>query len=218
VGLILVVIYSVFQYRGLAIVTIGSLLVAAILVYLTISVLSWRQGYRLSLAGVAGLIVAIGITADSFIVYFERVRDELRDGRGLDSAVDHGWKRALRTIIVSDGVSILAAVTLFALTVGNVRGFAYTLGLTTLIDLAVVALFTHPMLQILARTRFFASQSKWSGFDSQALGTNKYTGRGTFRVADRVNESKVAKASKEAAKRQALADRKSASAADKKDQ
>jgi preprotein translocase subunit SecD len=218
VGLILVVIYSVFQYRGLAIVTIGSLVVAAILVYLTISVLSWRQGYRLSLAGVAGLIVAIGITADSFIVYFERVRDELRDGRGLDSAVDQGWKRALRTIIVSDGVSILAAVTLFALTVGNVRGFAYTLGLTTLIDLAVVALFTHPMLQILARTNFFASRSKWSGFDSQSLGNNKYTGRGTFRVSDSINETKAAKASKEAAKRQALADRKSAPAADKKDQ
>lgn len=217
VGLILVVIYSVFQYRGLAIVTIGSLVIAAILVYLAICVLSWRQGYRLSLAGVAGLIVAIGITADSFIVYFERVRDELRDGRGLDSAVDHGWKRALRTIIVSDGVSILAAVTLFALTVGNVRGFAYTLGLTTLIDLAVVALFTHPMLQILARTRFFASQSKWSGFDSESLGANKYTGRGTFRVSDRVNESKAAKASKEASKRQALADRKS-TAAEKKDQ
>jgi preprotein translocase subunit SecD len=217
VGLILVVIYSVFQYRGLAIVTIGSLIIAAILVYLAICVLSWRQGYRLSLAGVAGLIVAIGITADSFIVYFERVRDELRDGRGLDSAVDHGWKRALRTIIVSDGVSILAAVTLFALTVGNVRGFAYTLGLTTLIDLAVVALFTHPMLQILARTRFFASQSKWSGFDSESLGANKYTGRGTFRVSDRVNESKAAKASKEASKRQALADRKS-TAAEKKDQ
>lgn len=217
VGLILVVIYSLFQYRGLAIVTIGSLVIAAILVYLAICVLSWRQGYRLSLAGVAGLIVAIGITADSFIVYFERVRDELRDGRGLDSAVDHGWKRALRTIIVSDGVSILAAVTLFALTVGNVRGFAYTLGLTTLIDLAVVALFTHPMLQILARTRFFASQSKWSGFDSESLGANKYTGRGTFRVSDRVNESKAAKASKEASKRQALADRKS-TAAEKKDQ
>ena len=218
VGLILVVIYSMFQYRGLAIVTIGSLVVAAILVYLAICVLSWRQGYRLSLAGVAGLIVAIGITADSFIVYFERVRDELRDGRGLDSAVDHGWKRALRTIIVSDGVSILAAVTLFALTVGNVRGFAYTLGLTTLIDLAVVALFTHPMLQILARTRFFSSQSKWSGFDSQSLGANKYKGRGTFRVSDRVNESKAAKASKEATKRQALADRKSTAAAEKKDQ
>ena len=218
VGLILVVIYSVFQYRGLAIVTIGSLVVAAVLVYLAICVLSWRQGYRLSLAGVAGLIVAIGITADSFIVYFERVRDELRDGRGLDSAVDHGWKRALRTIIVSDGVSILAAVTLFALTVGNVRGFAYTLGLTTLIDLAVVALFTHPMLQILARTRFFSSQSKWSGFDSESLGANKYTGRGTFRVSDRVNDAKAAKASKEATKRQALADRKTTAAADKKDQ
>lgn len=208
VGLLLVILYSVGQYRGLAIVTIGSLIVAAILVYLIISVLSWRQGYRLSLAGVAGLIVAIGITADSFIVYFERVRDEMRDGRGLDGAIEHGWKRALRTIIVSDAVSILAAVVLFVLTVGNVRGFAYTLGLTTLVDLIVVALFTHPMLQLLGRTEFFSSGHRWSGFDSKALGITSYVGRGKFRAADNVPASKVAQASKEAAKRQTLAERK----------
>lgn len=208
VGLLLVILYSVLQYRGLAIVTIGSLVIAAILVYLLISLLSWRQGYRLSLSGVAGLIVAIGITADSFIVYFERVRDELRDGRPLGGAVESGWKRALRTIVVSDGVSILAAVVLFALTVGNVRGFAYTLGLTTLIDLAVVALFTHPMLQLLARTEFFSSGHKWSGFDAENLGIAGYTGRGTFRVSDRVKGTKAAQASKEAQKRQTIAERK----------
>ena len=141
IGLLLVIIYSFFQYRGLALVTVGSLVVAAVITYLMIALLSWRQGYHLSLSGVAGLIVAIGITADSFIVYFERVRDELRDGRSLGASVESGWKRAIRTILVSDGVSLLAAVVLYALTVGNVRGFAFTLGLTTLIDLAVVALF-----------------------------------------------------------------------------
>jgi len=218
IGLILVIIYSFFQYRALAIVTVGSLVVAAIITYLMIALLSWRQGYHLSLSGVAGLIVAIGITADSFIVYFERVRDELRDGRSLGASVESGWKRAIRTILVSDGVSLLAAVVLYALTVGNVRGFAYTLGLTTLIDLAVVILFTHPMLELLAKTRFFSSGHPWSGFDSKALGAMSYTGRGSFRVSAAVPAGKAAKASKEAAKRQTLAERKAAenAAADSK--
>ena len=210
IGLILVVIYSVFQYRGLAIVTIGSLVVAAALVYLVIAFLSWRIDYRLSLAGVAGLIVAIGITADSFIVYFERVRDELRDGRPLSAAVDAGWKRAYRTILVSDGVSMLAAVVLYLLTVGNVKGFAFTLGLTTIIDLAVVVLFTHPVLQLLAQTKFFSSGHKWSGFDSKALGGSVYRGRMKFAASSSVSESKLAKANKEASKRQTLAERKAA--------
>lgn len=210
IGLLLVIIYSFFQYRGLALVTVGSLVVAAILTYLVVSLLSWRQGYHLSLSGVAGLIVAIGITADSFIVYFERVRDELRDGRNLGSAVESAWKRALRTILVSDGVSLLAAVVLFSLTVGNVRGFAFTLGLTTLIDLAVVMLFTHPMLQLLAKTKFFSSGHPWSGFNSKALGVTSYVGRGAFRVSGSVPAGKAAKASKEANKRQTLAERKAA--------
>ncbi|MFM5967895.1 MAG: protein translocase subunit SecD [Micrococcales bacterium] len=209
IGLLLVVIYSFFQYRGLALVTVGSLLIAAILTYVVIVFLSWRNGFRLSLSGVAGLIVAIGITADSFIVYFERVRDELRDGRPLNAAVEAGWKRALRTILVSDGVSLLAAVTLFVLTVGSVKGFAFTLGLTTLIDVAVVMLFTHPMLQLLAQTRFFSSGHPWSGFDSQNLGAS-YRGRLEFKPSERVSATKKAKASKEAAKRQTLAERKAA--------
>jgi preprotein translocase subunit SecD len=210
IGLILVIIYSFFQYRGLAIVTVGSLVVAAIITYLMIALLSWRQGYHLSLSGVAGLIVAIGITADSFIVYFERVRDELRDGRSLGASVESGWKRAIRTILVSDGVSLLAAIVLYALTVGNVRGFAFTLGLTTLIDLAVVILFTHPMLELLAKTKFFSSGHPWSGFDSKALGATSYVGRGAFRVSGAVPAGKAAKASKEANKRQTLAERKAA--------
>lgn len=212
IGLILVVIYSAFQYRGLAIVTVGSLLVAALLVYLFIAVLSWRQGYRLSLAGVAGLIVAIGITVDSFIVYFERVRDEIREGRNLEVAVENAWKRSIRTILASDAVSFLAATTLFLLTVGNVRGFAFTLGLTTIVDLIVVLLFTHPLLQLLARTKFFSSGHPWSGFDSKALKASGYVGRGQFRVSESLSSGKAKKASKEASKRQTIAERKAQAA------
>ena len=212
IGLVLVIIYSAFQYRGLAIVTIGSLLIAAVLVYLFIAVLSWRQGYRLSLAGVAGLIVAIGITVDSFIVYFERVRDEIREGRSLEVAVENAWKRALRTILASDAVSFTAAATLFLLTVGNVRGFAFTLGLTTIVDLIVVLLFTHPLLQLLARTKFFSSGHPWSGFDSKALKASGYAGRGKFRLSDTLASGKAEKASKEAMKRQTIAERKAQAA------
>jgi len=208
IGLLLVIVYSIFQYRGLAVVTIGSLTVAAILVYLAIDFLSWRQGYRLSLAGVAGLIVAIGITADSFIVYFERVRDELRDGRPLSAAVDQGWKRAVRTILVSDGVSLLAAVVLYVLTVGNVRGFAFTLGLTTIIDLLVVTMFTHPLLQILAKTKFFSSGHPWSGFDSKVLAVTSFVARRKFEIAPATTTPAAGKSHKEALKRQTIAERK----------
>jgi preprotein translocase subunit SecD len=207
IGLILVVLYSLFQYRTLGLVTVASLVVAAVLTYLVVTILSWREGYRLSLAGVAGLIVAIGITADSFIVYFERIRDELRDGRGLESAVEAGWKRAIRTIIASDAVNFLAAIVLFVLAVGNVRGFALTLGLTTVVDLFVVSLFTHPVLQLLAKTNYFASGHKFSGLDPQALGA-AYRGRAQFAPSTTVPSGKLAKSSKEALKRQTIAERK----------
>jgi preprotein translocase subunit SecD len=212
IGLILVVIYSAFQYRGLAIVTVGSLLVAGILVYLLIAFLSWRQGYRLSISGVAGLIVAIGITVDSFIVYFERVRDEIREGRNLEVAVEIAWNRSIRTILASDAVSFTAAATLFLLTVGNVRGFAFTLGLTTIVDLIVVLLFTHPLLRLLARTKFFSSGHPWSGFDSKALKASGYQGRGQFRMAPTLSQGKALKVSKEAATRQTIAERKAQAA------
>ncbi len=212
IGLIVVVVYMTFQYRGLASVVLGSLIVVALLVYLAVAFLSWRQGYRLSLAGVAGLIVSIGITADSFIVYFERVRDELREGKTLEVAVEAGWKRALRTILVSDAVSLVAAVVLYLLTSSSVRGFAFTLGLTTLIDLLVVSLFTHPMLQLLARNKFFASGHKWSGFDLSASKA-AYLGRAQFRVSGELAEGKAEKASKEARKRQTIAERKAKEAA-----
>ncbi len=211
IGLILVVLYSVIQYRALAFVTVSSLVVAATITYLVITLLSWQQGLRLSLAGVAGLIVAIGITADSFIVYFERIRDELRDGRGLESAVEAGWKRAIRTVVASDTVNLLAASILFALAVGNVRGFALTLGITTVIDLVVVSLFTHPVLQLIARTRFFGEGHRFSGLDAQALGA-VYRGRAQFRAPVGIPANKQVTSSREAAKRQTIAERKAAEA------
>lgn len=212
IGLVLVLAYSVFQYRGLAVITLGSLVVAGILVYLIIAVLSWRQGYRLSLAGVTGLIVSIGVTVDSFIVFFERVRDEIREGRSLETAVENGWKRGIRTILASNTVSFTAAISLFLLTVGNVRGFAFTLGLTTLVNLLVVALFTFPFLRLLARAKFFSSGHPWSGFDSKQLAASGYIGRGQFRKADTLASGKIEKASGEAERRQTIAERKAKAA------
>ncbi|TAM69969.1 MAG: protein translocase subunit SecD [Microbacteriaceae bacterium] len=209
IGLLLVVIYTLFQYRLLGFVTITSLVVAAVLTYLVIAVLSWRMDYRLSLAGVAGLIVAIGFTADSFIVYFERIRDELRDGRVLESAVEAGWKRAKRTIYAAKTTNLLAAVVLYVLAVGNVQGFAFTLGVTTVIDVLVVILFTHPTLQLLAQTRYFSTGHPWSGLDPDALGA-VYRGAAQFRSPVAVTASKAASSSREAAKRQTIAERKAA--------
>ncbi|MDM7889117.1 protein translocase subunit SecD [Curtobacterium sp. RHCJP20] len=205
IGLILVVIYSIIQYRALAFVTVLSLGVAAALTYLVIAIMSWRVDYRLSLAGVAGLIVAIGITADSFIVYFERIRDELRDGRGLESAVESGWKRALRTILASDSINFLAAVVLYILAVSDVKGFAFTLLLTTLIDVVVVVLFTHPMMQLIARSRFFGEGHRFSGLDPSALGA-VYRGRAQFRAP--VVDGKRQRSAGEAQRRQTIAERK----------
>ncbi|MCG3770970.1 MAG: hypothetical protein JW384_02150 [Nitrosomonadaceae bacterium] len=169
-GLILVVIFSVLYYRALGLVTVGSLAVASLLVYLLFLVLGAAIGFTLTLAGIAGAIVAIGITADSFIVFFERVRDEAREGRSLRSAVDMGWIRARHTIIVADMVSILAAVLLYFFAVGGVRGFAFTLGLTTLVDLIVVFIFTKPIVTLIARINFFASGHPLSGFSPKSVG------------------------------------------------
>lgn len=181
IGLLLVIVYLIWQYRGLAIISGGSLVVAAGATYLVITLLSGGIGYRLSLAGVAGLIMAVGVTADSFIVYFERVRDEVRDGRPLQAAVDEGWDRAKRTIIVSDMVNIVAAVVLYLLAVGGVQGFAFTLGVTTVIDLFVIFMFTHPMMELLIATRFFGEGHPLSGLDPEHLGAKSglvYAGRG----------------------------------------
>ncbi len=170
IGLLLVVIYSFLYYRGLAIVSVLSLATAALITWFSVIMLSKYQGFTLSLAGVAGLIVAIGITADSFVVFFERLRDEVREGRSLRAAVERGWQRARRTILVSDTVSFLAALLLYIIAIGDVRGFAFTLGLTTLIDIVVVFLFTKPMVSLLARTEFFGRGHKWSGLDPARLG------------------------------------------------
>jgi preprotein translocase subunit SecD len=209
IGLLLVVIYTLFQYRVLGLVTITSLVVAATLTYLVIAILSWRIDYRLSLAGVAGLVVAIGFTADSFIVYFERIRDELREGRTLESAVEAGWKRAKRTIYASKSTNLLAAIVLYVLAVGNVQGFAFTLGVTTVLDVLIVLMFTHPTLRLLARTRFFSSGSRWSGLDPDALGA-VYRGAAQFRTAATVSSAKRSSSSREAVKRQTIAERKAA--------
>lgn len=186
-GLVLVVLYSMAQYRVLGLVTVASLGVAAILSYGAVTLLGFTSGFRLTMAGVAGLIVAIGITADSFIVYFERVRDEVRSGRPLRAAVETGWLRARRTIIISDAVNFLASAVLYILSEDNVKAFAFTLGLSTVIDLVVVMMFTHPTLTLLARTKFFGGGHKWSGFDPDRLGAGgvTYAGRGRVTIADR---------------------------------
>lgn len=168
-GLILVILYSLFYYRGLGLVTVGSLGLAALLLYLIIVVLGENIGFTLTLAGIAGAIVAIGITADSFIIYFERLRDEIREGRSLRSAVENGWIRARRTIIISDVVSLIAALLLYIFAIGNVRGFAFALGLTTLIDLIVVFLFTKPIITLLANIPFFRDGHPLSGLDAHKV-------------------------------------------------
>jgi preprotein translocase subunit SecD len=170
IGLALVVIYLFCYYRGLGVVSVSSLLIAALLAYLAVVLLSRYQNFTMQLSGIAGLVVAIGITADSFIVFFERLRDEVRDGKTLRPAVEAGWKRARRTILVSDTVSFLAAVLLYHFAVSDVQGFAYTLGLTTLIDVLVVFLFTKPMVTLLSGTKFYGGGHPWSGLDPMRLG------------------------------------------------
>jgi preprotein translocase subunit SecD len=208
IGLLLVVGYSLLQYRTLGLVTVGSLVISALLTYLVVDFLSWREGYRLSLAGVAGLIVSIGITADSFIVYFERIRDELREGKALGGAVEAGWRRAIRTVLASDAVNFLAAAVLYILAIGDVRGFALTLGLTTLVDVVTVSLFTHPVLQLLSRRAFFAEGHRFSGLDPRALGA-VYRGRGQFRAPELATGAAM-RSRGEAQRRQTIAERKAA--------
>ncbi|MET8947391.1 protein translocase subunit SecD [Streptomyces sp. NPDC004542] len=170
IGLALVVIYLIAYYRGLSLVAMASLVVSAILTYVIMALLGPGIGFALNLPAVCGAIVAIGITADSFIVYFERIRDEIREGRSLRPAVERAWPRARRTVLVSDFVSFLAAAVLFIVTVGKVQGFAFTLGLTTVLDVVVVFFFTKPLMTLLARRSFFANGHKWSGLDPKSLG------------------------------------------------
>ena len=214
IGLLLVAIYSLIVYRALGFIIIASLAVMAVLTYVSLCILAWRMGFRLSLAGVAGLIVTIGFTADSFIVYFERIRDELRDGKSITSAVEDGWARAKRTIYISKSINILAAVVLYILADATVKGFAFTLGLTTAIDVLIFILFTHPVLQLLARTKFFGSGHPLSGLDPVALGA-VYRGRAQFRapvpaMATTAAGRRATKSRGEAERRQTIAERKQA--------
>ncbi|OMG26508.1 protein-export membrane protein SecD [Actinomyces naeslundii] len=187
IGFGLIILYLAWQYRGLAVVAVASLAVAAAGTYLVIAALSATMGYRLSLAGVAGLIISIGITVDSFIIYFERVRDEVRQGRTLRTAIDEGWKHARRTILVSDAVNLVAAIVLYFLAVGGVQGFAFTLGVTTCVDLAIIIFFTHPFMEWIIRFRFFGEGHRLSGLDPEHLGATSSTyGKGREAVADRV--------------------------------
>jgi preprotein translocase subunit SecD len=170
-GLIVVLVYLLFYYRGLGLfVAIPSLIIAGLLSYFGVVLLSAYGGFTMSLAAIAGLIVAIGITADSFIVFFERLRDEVRDGKQLRPAVESGWKRARRTILVSDTVQFVAALLLYEFATSDVQGFAFTLGLTTIIDIVVVFLFTKPMVTLLASRKFFSSGHSLSGLDPKRLG------------------------------------------------
>ncbi len=214
IGLVLVAIYSLIVYRALGTVIIASIAVMAILTYVIICILAWRLGFRLSLAGVAGLIVSIGFTADSFIVYFERIRDELRDGKSITSAVEDGWGRAKRTIYISKSINILAAVVLYILADATVKGFAFTLGLTTVIDVFIFVIFTHPVMQLLARTKFFGGGHKLSGLDPDSLGA-VYRSRSQFREVSTATAGRGAKNARsrgEADRRQTIAERKRAEA------
>ena len=170
IGLALVSIYLLLYYRVLGLVAVASLAVAGGLLYLFVVIFSKTIGLTLTLAGIAGAIVAVGITADSFIVYFERMRDELRDGRSLRQACDSGWVRARRTLLAADFVTLLAAVVLYFLSIGSVRGFAFILGLTTVIDLIIAFWFTHPVVVLMGRRKFMQGGSKWSGLDPERLG------------------------------------------------
>ena len=170
IGLGLVVLYSLLYYRALGLVTIASLALSGTLLYALTTILGETEGYTLTLAGIAGFIVAVGITADSFVVFFERLRDAVREGRSLRSAVEAAWPRARRTILSADVVSLLAAAVLYWLSIGDVRGFAFTLGLSTLCDLFIVFLFTKPMLSTLVRTGPFSRRGAFTGLGAERMG------------------------------------------------
>ncbi|MCD2195498.1 protein translocase subunit SecD [Actinomycetospora endophytica] len=177
IGLALVFVYSLFYYRALGVLTILSLILSGLIVYAVLVLLGRGIGFTLDLSGVAGFIVAIGITADSFVIFFERIKDEMREGRSFRSAVPRGWVRARRTILSGDAVSFLAAVVLYVLAVGQVRGFAFTLGMSTVLDLVVVFLVTHPLLSMASNSQLFASPA-WSGLGKVASQTTTRTGPG----------------------------------------
>ena len=174
-GLLLVVVYLLLYYRALGVIAVVSLVAAAIMTYLAFVILGRGIGFTLTLSGVAGAIVAIGITADSFVIYFERIRDEIREGKRLRVAIDQGWIRARRTILAADFVSLLSAAILYYLSVGSVRGFAFTLGLITFVDIAVAFMFTRSLVTKLGNSKWMNSGSAWTGVSPTRLGVTSST-------------------------------------------
>ncbi|MGH3762134.1 protein translocase subunit SecD [Actinophytocola sp.] len=162
IGLVLVFVYCLFYYRMLGMLTVLSLALSAVIVFAVLVLLGRWIGFTLDLAGVAGFIVSIGMTADSFVVFFERLKDEIREGRTFRSAVPRGWVRARRTILSADAVMFLAAAVLYVLAVGQVKGFAFTLGMATVLDLIVVFLVTHPLVAMASKSRLW-SKPTFSG-------------------------------------------------------
>lgn len=173
VGLLLTSLYLIFYYRALGIISVVSLLLTGGVTYALFVILGRSVGLSLTLAGIAGAIIAIGITVDSFIVYFERMRDEIREGRSLRVAAETGWIRARGTILAGDFVSLLGAVVLYYLSIGNVRGFAFMLGLTTVIDVAIAFWFTRPLVAILAGTKWFEKGGELTGMSLKRMGIHE---------------------------------------------
>ncbi len=169
IGLLLVVLYSLVYYRALGLVTIASLVVSGGLTYAMLVILGEQIGFTLTLAGIAGFIVAVGITADSFVVFFERIKDEVHEGRTARVAIPRAWERSRRTILSADTVSFLAAATLYYFAAGDVKGFAFTLGLSTVLDLVVVFLFTHPLVALFSRSAAFGS-ARFTGLNHVRAG------------------------------------------------
>lgn len=176
IGLALVILFAFYVYQALASVIIASLVVAFGLTYSLIVLLGEGLGLALNLPGIAGLIVGLGMTADSFIIYFERIKDEIRQGHSIRSAVEEAWLRTRSTLLISDAVQMLSAVVLFVLAIGGVKGFAFTLGLTTFLDLVMIFFFTKPIMTVLARTKYFGQGGRWSGLSADRIGVKKLPG------------------------------------------
>jgi len=162
VGLGLVALYMVLYYRALGLVVWLGLTVSGALMYSIITYLGQSYGLALSLSGAVGIIVSVGVTVDSYVVYFERLKDEIRSGKSVRSSVDRGFSRAYRTILAADAASFIGAIVLYMLSVGSVRGFAFFLGLSTLLDVFIAYAFTRPMVVLLGRSRFF-TEARWVG-------------------------------------------------------
>lgn len=172
-GILVVGVYALFYYRGLGLVVLSSLIVAGVTTYVLMTLLGTAVGFTLSLASIAGTIVGVAVTADSFIIYFERIRDEIREGRSLRAAIESGWKKARGTILIANSVSILSAIVLYVLAVGGVQGFAFALGLTTFINLVLVFCFTKPLVSLLGRTKFFGEGHPLSGLSADKMGVSR---------------------------------------------